>query len=99
MKTSKAREQKFDLDKNFTYLKSIKVICDKEAESLTVDGIIKGSSKWLGEVEPRIKSKERSISKSLEREERSNESSDNDFINRSRTLDNNEVSASQDKVY
>ena len=56
-------------------------------DTLTIDGIRKGSSNCLPSLERNIKSKERSISKSLEKGNKSHESSDDDFINRSRTLD------------
>lgn len=93
----KGRERKLDPESNFMYLKSVKLLCDQE-----FDGQIKPiiNLKSQRELQPipdtKLKSKARSISRSLERD--NDEMSDGSNINRSRTLECNDFSIQNNKV-
>jgi hypothetical protein len=89
----KGRERKLEPESNFMYLKSVKLMCDQEFEVQTKPIINLKTQIEL----PQIETKARSISRSLEGD--NDEMSDRSNINRSRTLEDNDFSIQNNKVY
>ncbi|CAI2376760.1 unnamed protein product [Moneuplotes crassus] len=92
------RESKIEQSNNMTYVKNIKVLPDISLDTSNSRQAIRCNPHQISSQEVKIKSKERSISKSLEKGEKSNDSSDNDIFTRCRTLDvqNNSQEARED---